>query len=169
VEWCALTPCVRSLPHHALGPELTSDYKERATLYAYSEMFSLFGVIAAAATPGILSQFVPDTRFIFFVMALVIGILLVVSFGFLLFIVREPQQTVKDGNPFIPGLRRAWRNYPFRVLVLASVVGSIGQHCSSLMFPFFIRCVPPVVASPADVTGRFSVAMCSTPRAMRSG
>ncbi len=89
---------------------------------------------------------------IFLIMSMAIAMMLVATFAIMLWVVKEPEQTVKDGNPLIPGLRyfktylsniilnrRAWRNYPFRVLVLASVVGAIGQHCSSLMIPFFIR------------------------------
>lgn len=130
-----------TMPHHALGPELTSNYEERASLYAYSEMFALIGVIAAAAAPGIMSQYIHNPRMIFLIMSVAIAMLLIATFTVMLWVVKEPEQTVKDGNPLIPGLRRAWRNYPFRVLVLASVVGAIGQHCSSLMIPFFISYV----------------------------
>ena len=130
-----------SLPHHAMGPELTLDYKERSSLYAWSEVFSLIGVITAAAAPGIMAQYISDSRTIFFYMSLTIGILLVSTYAIMLYVVKEPEQTVNDGNPLVPGLRRAWRNTPFRILVSASVVGSIAHHCSNLMFPFYISYV----------------------------
>ena len=130
--------CYRSLPHSALGPELTIDYSERSSLYAVSEIFALIGVIAAAAAPGILAQYFQDTRFIFFLMSATVAITLVVTYAFFLYVIVEPTQFVKEGNPLVPGLRRAWRNGPFRTLVITSVVGTIAQQCMSLMFPFYI-------------------------------
>ena len=131
----------RTLPHHALGPELTSDYKERASLYAYHETFYLLGVIFAAAAPGILAQYISDTREIFFILALTVALLLVITFAVLLYVIEEPPQVQHAGNPLVPGLRRAWRNHPFRILCYVSVIGSIAHHCTALMFPFYIRSV----------------------------
>lgn len=130
-----------TLPHHALAPELTMDYKERSALYAYGEVFSLIGVIAAAAAPGVMAQYMSDTRTIFFFMSAFIAVLLLATFAFLLWIIKEPEQVVHDGNPLVPGLRRAWRNHPFRVLVTTSVLGSIAHHCIALMFPFWVSYV----------------------------
>lgn len=130
---------VRSLPHHALGPELTQDYGERSSLYAWSEAFALFGVILAAAAPGIMTQYIPDQRVVFMYMAATIAFLLIFSYGLMLWFVKEPQQAVSDGNPLIPGLRRAWRNGPFRILVVTALVGAIAFNSSILMFPFYIR------------------------------
>lgn len=130
-----------SLPHHALGPELTLDYGERSSLYAWAEGFSLVGVILAAAAPGVMAQYISDTRTIFFLMSATVAVLLVLTFAVLLYVVEEPHQANNDGNPLVPGLRRAWRNRPFRVLVLTSVIGSVAHHCSSLLFPFFISYV----------------------------
>lgn len=130
-----------TLPHHALGPELTLDYEERSSLYAWSESFTLIGVIAAAAAPGVLGQYIADTRLIFMIMAATVAVLLVATFALLLYVLKEPAQAVHQGNPLVPGLRRAWRNGPFRVLVVTAIVGSIAHHCSALMFPFYISYV----------------------------
>ncbi len=40
------------IPHYGLGPELTPDYKERSSLFAWMEGFTLLGTMCAAALPA---------------------------------------------------------------------------------------------------------------------
>jgi Na+/melibiose symporter-like transporter len=45
-----------SLPHHALAPELTLRKRERAKLYAWSEVFTFAGIIVCAISPGLINR-----------------------------------------------------------------------------------------------------------------
>ena len=44
---------VFTLPHYALGPELTLDYNERSSLFGVRESFTVLGTIVASGAPGL--------------------------------------------------------------------------------------------------------------------
>lgn len=127
------------LPHYALGPELTLDYHERSRLFGAREAFSILGTIVASVAPGILvSGFGMDERRAFSAMGALFGVLLVVLVAMLVVRVRErPDFGAREPNPFVPGVRRALRNRPFRILLLTYVVGSITGAIPATLMPFF--------------------------------
>jgi glycoside/pentoside/hexuronide:cation symporter, GPH family len=130
---------VFALPHYALGPELTLDYHERSRLFSVREGFSILGTISAAVAPGIMvSGFGLSQRTAFSRLGEVFAVLLVVLFGVLLLRVRERADFVsRESNPFVPGVRRALRNRPFRILLATYVVGSITGAIPGTLMPFF--------------------------------
>jgi GPH family glycoside/pentoside/hexuronide:cation symporter len=130
---------VYALPHYALGPELTLDYHERSRLFGVREAFTILGTIAASIAPGVLIDgFHMDERRAFSSLGAVMAILLVVLYGMLVLVVRErPDFAQRESNPFVPGVRRALRNRPFRILLLTYVVGSIAGAIPGTLMPFF--------------------------------
>ncbi|HVO25414.1 MAG TPA: MFS transporter [Candidatus Margulisiibacteriota bacterium] len=128
-----------ALPHYALGPELTLDYHERSRLFGVREAFTILGTIGAAVAPGVLvGVFHLSERRAFSALGMVMGVLLVVLYGVLVLVVRErPDFVARESNPFVPGVRRALRNRPFRILLLTYVVGSIAGAIPGTLMPFF--------------------------------
>jgi len=130
---------VFALPHYALGPELTLDYHERSRLFGVREGFSILGTICAAVAPGVLMSGMGMTaRQAFSSLGVVFAVLLVLLFANLLLRVRErPEFATRKSNPFVPGIRRALRNRPFRILLSTYVVGSITGAIPGTLMPFY--------------------------------
>ena len=134
-----LAHTVYALPYYALGAELTSDYHERSRLFGVREGFTILGTIGAAVAPGVLMSGLGMTeRHAFSAIGLFFAVLLVILFGVLVMRVRERAEfAARQPTPFIPGIRRALRNRPFRVLLLTYVVASITGAIPATLMPFF--------------------------------
>lgn len=129
---------VYALPHYALGPELTLDYHERSRLFVYREAFSIAGTVIAAAAPGAMVSAGISERTAFAQLGLAFAIALTLSCWLLAARVRErPDFATRTSNPFVPGVRRALRNQPFRILLLTYVVGSAAGAIPGTFMPFF--------------------------------
>lgn len=127
-----------ALPHYALGPELTLDYHERSRLFGVREGFSILGTIGAAVAPGILIGVGLSERQAFSTIGVTIAVLLVLLFGILVAFVRErPEFAEREPNPFVPGIRRALRNRPFRILLATYVVANVAGAIPGTLVPFF--------------------------------
>ena len=130
---------IYALPHYALGPELTQNYHDRSTLFAWRESFSILGTIVAAAAPGIMMQaFHLTERQVFFRLGIFFGVILSLLYGLLVLTVKErPDFVARESNPLVPGIRRALRNRPFAILLGSYVVSSISGAIPATMMPFF--------------------------------
>lgn len=146
---------VYALPHYALGPELTLDYHERSRLFGYREGFAILGTVIAAAAPGTLMSAVGmSEREAFRDLGLVFALLLAFSSLLLAVRVRErPEFASRTSNPFVPGVRRALRNQPFRVLLGTYMIGSVAGAIPGTFMPFFNE----YVIRPANVDGWLSI------------
>ena len=127
------------LPHYALGPELTNNYHERSSLFAWRESFTILGTIVAAAAPGVMMQTLHlNERQVFFRMGIFFGVTLTVLYSLLVVTVKErPDFIARESNPLVPGVRRALRNRPFAILLASYVVGSVTGAIPATMMPFF--------------------------------
>ncbi|MGO9606630.1 MAG: MFS transporter [Candidatus Binataceae bacterium] len=130
---------IYSLPHYALGPELTLDYNERSSLFGVRESFTILGTIVAAAAPGVMMKTLGwDERRVFSFIGAAFGILLPLLYWLLAWRIRERTEfSVRASNPFVPGVRRALRNRPFIVLLASYVVASITGAIPATLLPFF--------------------------------
>jgi GPH family glycoside/pentoside/hexuronide:cation symporter len=127
------------LPHYALGPELTLDYNERSSLFSVRESFTILGTIVASAAPGLMTAGLGWTeRRAYSFLGVVFAILLTSLYWLLAWQVRErPQFATRESNPLVPGVRRALRNRPFRILLGSYIVGSITAAIPATLLPFF--------------------------------
>lgn len=143
--WCAITFVLYSvfhtayaIPHYALGPELTLDYHERSRLFGIREGFSILGTIVASVAPLLLLALTSDERRVFSAMAAAFGVALVVLYALLAVVVRERREFYERApSPLVPGVRRALRNRPFRILLLTYVVASIPAAIPGTLMPYF--------------------------------
>jgi GPH family glycoside/pentoside/hexuronide:cation symporter len=156
------------LPHHALGPELTLDYHERSVLFGVREAFGILGTIVAAVAPGLLLQRMGDERRVFAFLGALFGILLVLLYTMLVVRVRErPDFVARAPNPFVPGVRRALRNRPFRILLATYVVASVTGAIPGTLMPFFnayvIRPANPALWLSIFLTAYFGAGLLCLP------
>ncbi len=157
------------LPHYALGPELTQNYHDRSTLFAWRESFTILGTIVAAAAPGVMMKAWHLTdRQVYFRLGIFFGLLVAVLYTLLVVTIKErPDFVARESNPLVPGVRRALRNRPFGILLGSYVVGSIAGAIPATMMPFFnayvIRPPDPAVWLSKLLVGYFAFGFLSLP------
>ena len=145
---------VYALPHYALGPELTLDYHERSRLFGYREGFSILGTVIASAAPGAMISAGSSERTAFADLGIVFAVALALSCWVLAARVKErPDFATRTSNPFVPGVRRALRNRPFRILLATYVVGSAAGAIPGTFMPFFNA----YVIRPANPSGWLAI------------
>lgn len=143
VTFCAtfLFNTITAIPSQALGAELSLEYHERSSIFGIRSAFAAAGTIVGATLPGLLEDGVgiEDERVIFSLLAAVYGGTLILLNAVMLRLVRErPEFMRREANPFIPGVRRALRNRPFRILLLAGIVNAIPAAIPAIMIPYFV-------------------------------
>ena len=135
-----------ALPLFALGPELTTDNTERVSMFMYAEFFDKVGVIVASILPSALLVWTHGNyREAFAGTALVISVVSVIAFCILLYFVPEPPETSRKHastsswtSHLVPGIRRSWRNKPFRILVTAATIGAVSHSITNVLIAYFV-------------------------------
>ncbi len=138
---------IYEIPYLGLGFELSPDYNDRSALFAWRMAFVIAGTLIASAAPGVLASMgVVDPRAQMRIVALAFGAALIALYFLLVATVKERGgAAAHTENPLVPGVRRALRNRPFRILFLTFVIGSLPAAIPALMVPFFTSYVirPP--------------------------
>ncbi len=130
------------IPHYGLGPELTPDYKERSSLFAWMEGFTLVGTMTAAALPGVILIPLYGDREAYTIFAFLFAVILTVLYFWQCYRIKErPEYYQQPANPLVPGMRRVMRNRPARILLASYFVGSITGAIPGLMTPYFVTYV----------------------------
>ncbi len=133
-----------SIPYAALGPELTQDYKERSSVFAWVEAFQVVGALVAGVLPTavLIPLMAGDEYAAYMLFASIFGGLLTGLYFFQVYRIRERADFYqRKTNPIAPGLRRVVRNRPARILLLSHLAGHIIPTSWMLLVPFFIRYV----------------------------
>jgi GPH family glycoside/pentoside/hexuronide:cation symporter len=131
-----------SIPYNALGAELTLDYHERSSLFGWRESAALIGTLSAAVLPGFLIVGLGSARVAYSAMgAIYAAALIVLGIAAATRLRERPEFSSRASNPFVPGVRRALRNRPFRILLTSYVIGSITAAIPGTLLPFFIEYV----------------------------
>jgi glycoside/pentoside/hexuronide:cation symporter, GPH family len=129
---------IYSIPHAALGAELTLDYHERSSLFGVREAFVMVGMLCAVILPGVLTVVLGSERMAFSTFAILFAAALVVLYTVLVLRVRErPGFVQRRSNPLVPGVRRALRNAPFRLLLVTFIFSSVPGAIAGILMPFY--------------------------------
>ncbi len=138
------------IPHYGLGPELTSDYHERSSLFAWRDGSALLGTLVASAAPSVLVGALrrrgiephEAERLAYFWFSLAMAVALVALYWILVLRVREnPDYYSRPPNPIVPGVRRVLRNRPFRVLLACYLASSVTGAIPGIFLPFYLQYV----------------------------
>ncbi len=135
---------VYQIPHGALGAEISLDYHERSSLFGWQAFFIALGTIGAAAAPALVIDWMGEgsDRRAFSWIAIVVAALLVALYGLLVWKVPErPEFANRTSNPLVPGVRRALRNRPFRILFLAGLANAIPAAIPAILLPYLVEYV----------------------------
>ena len=135
---------VWAVPYAGLGFELSPDYDDRTSLFGYRSISGGLGLMLSffllyqAQARGTFS----DDREMLAVLTGCFALLMIVLFVWPLLRVREHSGFATRGRaPFVPGIRRALRNRPFRILLLATILGTIPATMPTLLMPYFTKYV----------------------------
>ena len=133
VAWTALL-----LTYAAWGAELSGAYHERSRVTGVREGFVIAGILLAASLPtlaGVAPESAAALALIFQLMLILLPLTLVL----LLLGVREPTPGRQADLAFLPGLRLALANAPFRNLILAFFLNGIANGLPATLFILFVR------------------------------
>ncbi|HLK37869.1 MAG TPA: MFS transporter [Polyangiaceae bacterium] len=131
------------VPRQALGVELTLDASQRHRLYGFSAAFIAAGTMLGAILPVVLqAKGIREPREQMRVHAAILATGYLLMNLVLLYIIRERPGFMGRGEvPFVPGVRRALRNRPFRIMFLSHVITAIPLVIPAMLMPFFVQWV----------------------------
>jgi GPH family glycoside/pentoside/hexuronide:cation symporter len=145
--WFGVTLCLfliflklYTVPHAALGAEISLDYHERSSLFGIQTIFIQLGIVAAASLPAILigTLGAGSERRAFSLMAAALAAIFVVLCGFLLWFVPERREFVeRASNPLVPGVRRALRNRAFRIIFLFTLIQAVPSLIPAVLIRYY--------------------------------
>ena len=129
------------IPYYAWSAELSPDYNERSVISGWRTWLGI--------TANVLSKLVPVIALVYFAyggpreVLLMIGtivlILLPLTVGLTVWQVPERPIITQPKIPFLIGLKMMWNNGPFKRLMFAFFVSSLGGASVSAISMFYIR------------------------------
>ncbi len=130
------------VPYTALGAEISPDYNERSSLFGMQSFFTVLGLLIGSIVPNTLqSGFGLDPRSAYNTLGLIYGCLMIV-FGLFLFKVKEKAEFVsRESNPLVAGVRRAFRNKPFCILVIVGIMSFVPSAITGVVMPYYVHYV----------------------------
>lgn len=140
LSWTAV-----QIPHAALGAELAPEHHERTGLFAMRDGLWILGTLVAATAPGIVRWALdlpasPTTeRTVFRTLAWIYAPLLLLLPWVCALVVQEPKAAPVAADSPASATRDAWRNGPFRVLLVAYAVGALGAALPATLILFYVE------------------------------
>lgn len=122
------------IPYGAWGAEISEDYHERNRITGSRQIFLLLGLLVAITAPIVVAKIMaapgePDkgaaTREAMAALGWLTAGLLPVCLFILLRSVREPVAGISTPVSFVEGMRIAMRNGPLRIVLIATILGSL--------------------------------------------
>ena len=134
-----------SVPYEALGAELSLDYRERSSLFGYQAWFAIGGLLVGSVLPDFLQTTLElPARTAYRIMGTMYATLFLALFSPALLRLREREEFSRPKpNPLLPGVRRALRNRPFRILLLSSILFAIPAAIPGIMTPYTEYVIQP--------------------------
>lgn len=123
------------IPYLAWGAELSGAYHERTRISGWREGFTVLGTMVAAALPAVIGG---DIRDGIGLLGILIMVLLPLCLLLALWRVPEPQRRGATAAFSIAGLRTAWRNGPFRRLLLAWLLNGVANGLPATLVLFYV-------------------------------
>jgi Na+/melibiose symporter-like transporter len=128
------------IPYYAWGAELSTDYNERSRVTGARAMAGVLGSLTA--------QLVPALALILFGIGGSAAVLELVGFTMLIVmpicvactLIGTPEARVEFRSrlPVLKGLKLMWENGPFKQLVVAFMIGSLGLNVTTPLYIFFV-------------------------------
>jgi len=104
--------------YNSLTPEMTSDYDERSSLNGYRMVFSIAGTLGAIILATVLGWQISDTRQLFLILGVGLGIISMIPPLIVFSITRErPASELPESPPLARALHQTLGNRPFRMVM----------------------------------------------------
>lgn len=136
------------VPYESLGPEITFNYHERISLFAWRDGALIAGTLVAASSPALVSQFLDlsptaaDERSKFFWISVIYAPLVVLFCWWCVASIREKQREAEHVRPgFGSGFRQVLRNRPFMILLISYTVAAFGSNLPATLILFYVEYV----------------------------
>ncbi|MCG8549454.1 MAG: MFS transporter [Desulfobacterales bacterium] len=135
-----------TIPYESLGPELTPDYHERTSLFAFRDGFLIFGTLLAAAAPVLIDSAVrasgkmPYEKLRFSIMAFVFAPMIVVFSFYCIFRIKETFMDDGNADPD-PGFVAVLQNRPFLILITAFTISALGSNLPATLILYYVQYV----------------------------
>jgi GPH family glycoside/pentoside/hexuronide:cation symporter len=137
------------VPYESLGPELSFDYHERTSLFAYRDGFLIAGTLAAAAAPGIIDlaygftgKAEQETQK-FFIMSALYAPLIISCCLYCVIRIKERPATARSETKW--GLKGALKdirkNRPFIILWTSYLISAFGNQLPATLILFYVQYV----------------------------
>jgi GPH family glycoside/pentoside/hexuronide:cation symporter len=135
-----------TIPYESLGPELTPDYHERTSLFAFRDGFIIIGTLLAAASP-MLADTVLETmgrvsgeKGRFSLMAAGFAPMIVLFTIYSIARTRE-RYTDKASHGLSNGFATVFRNRPFVILITAYTISALGSNLPATLILYYVQYV----------------------------
>jgi GPH family glycoside/pentoside/hexuronide:cation symporter len=159
------------VPYKALGPELTSDYDERTSVFAIREGMLMLGTLVAAASPALLTWALgltsgeADQRTLFSTYAALAAPTMLLAAWLCVWKVKErpPGPTPAERFELWASVRQACKNRPFVALLAAYAAMALGSNIPAVLLPYYTTYVLGHDLSSALLGGYFLVGTLALP------
>jgi len=139
---------VVEVPYESLGPEITFNYRERITLFAWRDGALIAGTLVAASSPAIVSQLLnlsqapADERLKFFWISAVYAPMVFLFCTWCVLSIREKARGAhtEKGGPG-EGYRMILRNRPFLILLLSYTIAAFGSNLPATLILYYVEYV----------------------------
>ena len=157
---------VVQIPYQALGTELAGGHHDRTTLFAVRDGLWMLGTLVAAAAPALVraaraaTGAPPDEAAVFRILGLAYAVLLAALPLWCAWRVPEPAAPASvQPRITVEGLTRVWRgNRPYRLLLMAYAVASLGGALPGTLLFFYVEQVLQAPAATDALLGLYFVA-----------
>lgn len=128
------------IPYYAWGAELSTDYYERSRITGGRAMAGISGSLMAQLVPGaaLLLFGIGGSSVVLQLVGTTMLVVMPVCVALTLTKTPEPLSNHRSVVPVLKGLKLMWGNGPFKQLVLAFMIGSIGLNITTPLYLFFI-------------------------------
>lgn len=154
-----------TLPFGAWGAELSPDYTERSRVTGYREAWQLTGTLVSVVVPGAAFYFgVTGIRNVVMVLAWAVIFLFPLCILLPVLFVPDKSRPVDSGLSWKRGLKVIWNNGPFKRILFAFAVQSMGRQFVAILFVLYtIHVIGAPDAPPLVLAGYFGAGIVGIP------
>ena len=131
------------IPYYAWAAELSPDYDERSRITGWRSMMGVVGSLAAQLLPAValLAFGMGGSRAVLTLVGIAMVILMPICTLLTITQVPETRNYVSSVTPLVKGFKLMLDNGPFKRLIFAFMVGSLGLSITTPLYIFFIAFV----------------------------
>lgn len=135
-----------AIPYESLGPEMTPDYHERTSLFAYRDGFLIIGTLLAAATPLLIDAAmealgkIPTERDRFSIMAFLFAPMIILFSLYCIYRIKETV-IINKKNDLLDGVSAVLKNRPFLILITGYTISAIGSNLPATLILYYVAYV----------------------------